>query len=387
MAAKKRLTMFDAMDGALSRIGGLTEAAAKANTLPFRLKPHHTTPEIVPLPQPADGPTFDNGLGNALDNATTPAATPSTAHCPSTSTTVSTATSTTPWAATSTTPTDKTAFISGRKAQTLRAVLIGRPEDKACVVRYPDLAEKLKIPYKTLRWVMSSLEKDGFFKRRDFRNGRFQGVELLFDERLCQRFLERQGLASKSSTTPWAAPSTTTSTSTSTSTTHTPYKIERKNLSLSSSRLAATWPRLAQAGFGTEQLDQIVRALEELGKETDRIVVSLDHAEWELAHDAMVDRTGQPVVDPCAWVFQSLARTGYYRRPAGFVSAQEQAVKDAEAEARALLAARRQVEETQFAAWRASLAGEALEEVMAGYPGGPKEIWLKAQWEKRFRKA
>ncbi len=38
MAAKKRLTMFDAMDGALSRIGGLSEAAEKARTLPFRLK-------------------------------------------------------------------------------------------------------------------------------------------------------------------------------------------------------------------------------------------------------------------------------------------------------------------------------------------------------------
>ena len=30
MTAKKRLTMFDAMDGALSRIGGLKEAAEKA---------------------------------------------------------------------------------------------------------------------------------------------------------------------------------------------------------------------------------------------------------------------------------------------------------------------------------------------------------------------
>lgn len=170
-------------------------------------------------------------------------------------------------------------------------------------------------------------------------------------------------------------------------TSNSPYKekIDRENLSifLSAERITRTWPNLARAGFGREQLDQIAAALAELGKPTEKIVQSLDHAEWELERGQMLDKDGQPVADPCSWVFTALARTGYYRRPKGYVSPEEQAAKDAEAEAKAIVAARQAAEQAQFEAWRDGLSPDELSDALRGHPGGPKDAWLKNVWRDR----
>ena len=161
-------------------------------------------------------------------------------------------------------------------------------------------------------------------------------------------------------------------------------KERQRDLSLSSSVLATTWPNLTRFGFGSAQVDQIVENLTALGKATDRVLQGLDHAEWELEQGKMCDKTGQPVADPCAWVFQSLARTGYYRRPAGYVSPEEQAAKDAEEEARAVVAAQRKAEQAQFEAWRDGLSPEALQNALKGHPGGPRDAWLRNVWKERL---
>ncbi|HML54557.1 hypothetical protein [Solidesulfovibrio sp.] len=165
-----------------------------------------------------------------------------------------------------------------------------------------------------------------------------------------------------------------------------PYKekIDRENLSISltSERITLTWPHLSRSGFGPDQLVQIGQALAELGKSADKVLQSLDHAEWELEHDAMCDKDGQPVADPCSWVFRSLARTGYYRRPKGYVSPEEQAAKDAEAEAKAVTVARQAAEQAQFETWRDGLTPDELADAMRGHPGGPKDAWLKSVWKK-----
>ena len=128
---------------------------------------------------------------------------------------------------------------------------------------------------------------------------------------------------------------------------------------------------------------QIGQALTELGKSADKIIQSLDHAEWELERGQMLDKNGQPVADPCSWVFRSLARTGYYRRPKGYVSPEEQAAKDAEAEAKAVTVARHAAEQAQFEAWRDGLAPSELADAMRGHPGGPRDAWLKSVWKKQ----
>ena len=79
-----------------------------------------------------------------------------------------------------------------------------------------------------------------------------------------------------------------------------------------------------------------------------------------------------------------MARTGYYRRPAGYVSPEEQAAKDAEEEARAVVAAQRKAEQAQFEAWRDGLSPEALQNALKGHPGGPRDAWLRNVWKERL---
>ena len=174
---------------------------------------------------------------------------------------------------------------------------------------------------------------------------------------------------------------------TSTETVHrnVPLKIDRKdlNLSISQEDMNIQWPNLVRCGFGPGQLAQIEGSLSRVGKPTDRIVQGLDHLEYELANDQLRDKAGQPVSDPCSWAFRALAQNGYYRRPKGYVSPEEQAAKDAEAEAKAVVAARQAAEHAQFEAWRDGLSPDELADALRGHPGGPKDAWLKKIWRDR----
>lgn len=156
-----------------------------------------------------------------------------------------------------------------------------------------------------------------------------------------------------------------------------------KKHSISLKTLEMAWPCLARAGFGLDQVALIEKALAEQGKPMDMVVQGLDHAEWELANNAMRDKTGQPVVDPCAWVFRSLAGTGYYRRPAGYVSPAEQAERDTEEEAVALAKSREKARQARFHAWRRSLSADELQNALTGKRAGTDETWLKNVWSKR----
>lgn len=160
---------------------------------------------------------------------------------------------------------------------------------------------------------------------------------------------------------------------------------ERKDLSLSYSEdlMALNWPTLVAAGFGPEQVRQVAEALAAAGRDAGQVRAGLDRAEWELAQGAMTDKAGQPVADPAAWVFRSLARTGTYRRPKGYISPEEQAARDAAAEAAAVIEAVRQADAARFAAWKLGLEGEELDAAMRGFPGGSRDRWLRTVWEKR----
>lgn len=144
-----------------------------------------------------------------------------------------------------------------------------------------------------------------------------------------------------------------------------------------------TWPHLHRAGFGPEQIEQARQNLAAQNKPADRLVRGLDHAKWELEHGCMTDKDGNPVADPCFWVFASLARTGYYRRPVGYVSPEEQAARDAEQEAKAVTAARKQAETASFEAWRDALTPDDRDRAMTGYPGGPRDTWLRTYWKRQ----
>lgn len=176
-------------------------------------------------------------------------------------------------------------------------------------------------------------------------------------------------------------------------------KIDREDLSISRARardprevlLALTdeditffWPNLARVDFRKAQIVQIVEKLETLGTPVDDVRKSLDHADYELGAGPLNDARGNPVADPRSYIFHAIAKTGYYRRPPGYVSAQEQAELDAAEEARRVAKARAEREDAEFHAWRTGLDPETVQTLLEGRRG-PEEVWLRAKWREKRR--
>lgn len=164
-------------------------------------------------------------------------------------------------------------------------------------------------------------------------------------------------------------------------------EIDRKNtLSISSEEgerirlealgeadMAFYWPKLTGNGFGTYQMRQIIQRLEQRGLPFSNVLQGLTHAEWELEHGLMRDKEGKPVALPTNWVFQILAKQGYYPRPVGYVSPQEQAERDAAEEQKRFAAAQEERLKTECDAWIAGLS-EDERSAIQGVQNGPVRI-------------
>lgn len=135
--------------------------------------------------------------------------------------------------------------------------------------------------------------------------------------------------------------------------------------SLTEEDISFHWPNLAKAGFGTCQLRQILARLSQVGIGAENLAQGLTYAEWELEHGTMRDKNGESVTHPLNWVFSSLARTGYYRRPQGYISPQEQAEIDAAEEDERLKKARDARKKSAFEAWCAGLSPEEKNAIVA----------------------
>lgn len=136
------------------------------------------------------------------------------------------------------------------------------------------------------------------------------------------------------------------------------YSEGERLLAISEGDVVGQWPLLAKAGFGPEQIHQLVHHWEKLGIRYKNIVQSLNHAEWFLGQENPCDAQGAPIVSPLNWIFTTLKRQGYYPRPKGYISAQEQAERDQEAEAVALKEAQEKHFATICEAWISALSPE-----------------------------
>lgn len=146
---------------------------------------------------------------------------------------------------------------------------------------------------------------------------------------------------------------------------HDPPSASQRLESLSEEDIAFHWPNLAKIGFGTCQVRQILGRLFQVGLGAENLAQGLTHAEWELEQGAMRDKNGEPVSHPLNWVFSSLARTGYYRRPQGYISPKEQAERDAATEGERLRIAREERKNSAFEAWRFGLSPEEKRAIVA----------------------
>ncbi|QAZ69569.1 hypothetical protein [Solidesulfovibrio carbinolicus] len=255
------------------------------------------------------------------------------------------------------------------------------------VTTYAVIAAETGVPLGTARTIIDKFVAAGWLRKEQWGAGRNRALSLAPTEALAAVTRDSQAdkiyIQSQQTKQPYKPKGRAQQSSLAVefNSENAPLKIERKNLSISPETVRTSWPCLARAGFGLAQLEQIHDALAQLGKSADRIIQGLDHAEWELAEGKMLDKAGQPVADPCAWVFRSLASQGYYRRPAGYVSAEEQAELDAANEAKALAQSREQARLARFRAWEQGLSREAREKALEGRRG-PEEIWLKNFWVK-----
>lgn len=229
-----------------------------------------------------------------------------------------------------------------------------------------------------VRGALERLDKRGFLVRSRCATGRAQGNRYAFSADPCPHisppcFPEPSAEPPREAAVPTAAnPSPSLLKE----------KIDRRNLSvfsgeqgapsasqrlesLSEEDIAFHWPNLAKIGFGTCQIRQILARLFQVRLGAEKLAQGLTHAEWELEQGAMRDKNGEPVSHPLNWVFSSLARTGYYRRPQGYISPQEQAERDAAAEEERLKLAREERKNSAFEAWRSGLSPEEKRAIVA----------------------
>jgi hypothetical protein len=86
----------------------------------------------------------------------------------------------------------------------------------------------------------------------------------------------------------------------------------------------------------------------------------------------MRDKSGDTVSSPVSWVFKILAHQGYYPRPAGYCSPQEQAELDAATELKHRTAAYEARQTAEADAWIARLSPEERKAILGPQNGAAR---------------
>jgi hypothetical protein len=208
------------------------------------------------------------------------------------------------------------------------------------------LASEFDMPQQaeSVRGVVNRLAARGFLRHQQARDGSIRGVRFIIIPELLCPYIMRPKIDDRPDARHGAQADARPAHSVTPSILE---EIERKNtLSISSGKeeeqktirllealseedIAFHWPELSRQGFGTDQIRQIIIRLAQVNIGTGRIMQGLTHAEWELSAGRMRDKYGNPVSSPASWVFKILATQGYYPRPEGYRSPQEQAEQDA----------------------------------------------------------
>ncbi|MCP3176943.1 hypothetical protein MJO47_07480 [Desulfuromonas sp. KJ2020] len=260
---------------------------------------------------------------------------------------------------------------------------IQRANQRILFTSSSEIAEELDISQSMVKKTFYKLQEAGIIlagAQSYDRKKRMHGQKIIFCGPLDE---EKERTVSPYSDTPQGQPLS-------------PSKIERslkdKNLSIletmaekilswTDEQMQQWYPLLARAGFRSAQIQQIVENLQARLKPLDLIPVSLEYAEWELAHGKMVDKEGRAVEDPASFVFSSLSLRGCYRRPKGYKDELEEAL-DAEKNRQAK---REKLEEEAFQNWLDSLSDKDKEEYERERTGKafpePASIFLRAKWK------
>jgi len=251
-----------------------------------------------------------------------------------------------------------------------------------------NIAKETGIPARTVQRILTLFEDVGYISKEKYVAGDIQGIKIIVLDRMRNDVTNcRDQLTPPDGNVNWQGQNASKIDRIEEKSIYLKEKDsndpeEQKLLDLTEDDLKFFFPNLSATGFGTSQIKQIVQTLKKIGRDCKKIIRSLEHAEWELANNCMLDKNGEPVKDPCSYVFLSLAREGYYRRPKGYISPEEQAIKDEQEEMERKLKALKQKEEIEFQVWKESLSKEELEKILKNKKG-PKEQWLRYIWKQK----
>lgn len=256
----------------------------------------------------------------------------------------------------------------------LQIAILSVLKSHAEVIAYWQIAELIASHFQcnitegAVRGALERLYRHGFLLRQRGTSGHLKGNRYAFNSEPCAHIMPlyeikknnvESGTHSGTFENKHSAPSILN-------------KIDRKNLSISSNSMdgdngdrerleafseediAFNWPELAQIGFGTIQIRQIV---EVRGKEQDglkNIMQGLTYADWEFAHHGLRTKKGEEIKSPLNWIFSIFLRQGYYPRPPGYISPEEQADLDRTTELAKQQEARKARLEAEYEEWFAN---------------------------------
>jgi len=305
--------------------------------------------------------------------------------------------------------------LNANQRQVLDLLLAAKPY----IVKFRDIADALGMREASVRTILRRLAGLSFLSFKKARDGNIQGVSVAFNQQVIEQYQKDQSLGQTKSPTGSHAVSQTipviagqresltqnlsqdqpdSQTASRKDNPTASFTIEKKeHLSLENvfgwddAFLELLWPHVYEAGFRLEQIRQAVEARTRLGKEIDRerIALSLDRADWELEATGMLVElaTQEKVRNVGSYIFTALARWGVLRAHPDYVSREEQAAADAAGELARRREAAQALEAARFEQFVASLSKEEAERIMAGFPGGSREAWLKNYWRKHVREA
>ena len=285
-------------------------------------------------------------------------------------------------------------MLTGPQRKVL-AFLVGRQGE---IVRYAEITRGTSVPVASAQTVCKRLKALGVLSSQYGCRGVIKGMRFSLDKRFLGGPIQLAHPVDDPVTNPSGDPldyplthpvGEPTTHSTTHSTTQKPLmKKDRKNLSFSLEVARVRWPQVLAAGFGPDQLDQVLASRDTEGKPTidnGAIAEALDRAEWELANTGgLADLKGQkPVSNIPGYLFKSLVTWGTFRTPPGYALHEEVELAELKKVLERKRRAQAEREDVQFENWKLDQGEAGIEAAMKGFPGGNRDAWLKNIWRNK----
>ncbi len=254
------------------------------------------------------------------------------------------------------------------------------------ILSYKQIASELQIAEGTVRGNIAKLSQAGFITHHPVKSGKIQGNAFGLNESLCCIFSAKHEIAFHFPVDedPSALTDPATASATSPQIDRSLLTIKNNLLALTQQDLSLRFPKLAEFNLSPKQIKQFVDTLEKHGFPLDDLLQSLDYLNWELEQGPIRDKAGDTVESPLGYLFNAIRSTGYYRRPKGFISPDEQKAYDLELAGRAVLEAYKKAADVYFQIWLSSLAPSERKEILLR-KRGPEMPFLRYYWEQNIK--